>query len=69
MPRVKNTEKKYAAESDNYIFCWGIVEDKRVALMLTDNEYKRALKRADKNKEDFPSPTTLLGKLFRWLRQ
>jgi len=35
--------------------------------MLTDNEYSRARKRADKNKEDFPVEKTFLGMLFGWI--
>ena len=66
MPRVKNTEKKYSAESDNYVFCWATVDDKKVALMLTNVEYKRARKRADKNKEDFPKERTFLDAIFGW---
>jgi len=67
MPRIKNTKKKYAAENDNYVFCWGTVGGDRVALMLTDAEYKRARKRADKNKEDFPVNKSFLSMLFGWV--
>ena len=66
MPRVKNTEKKYSAESDNYVFCWATVDDEKVALMLTDNEYKSVRRSADKNLEDFPKVKTLLQTLLGW---
>jgi len=68
MPRIKNTKKKYAAENDNYVFCWGDIEGQRVPLMLTEAECKRAIKRANKNKEDFPADKSFLGKLFSWLK-
>ena len=54
MGRIFNTYKKSQREADHYYHTTVLYGDEDCDILLTENDVKRGISRADKNLEDIP---------------